>query len=60
MGLLVVELYKELGSEGGLFADGSGGGGAMMSGCGGVVRGIGVFGCYRQDGNPLSCASLVQ
>ena len=44
VGLLVVELCKELGGEGGFLANGSGGGGSMMGRCRGVVGGIGVFG----------------
>jgi len=47
-GLLVVELLEELGGEGGVFSDGGGRGGAMVSRCGGLVGWVGAF------GHPLS------
>ncbi len=44
VGLLVVELCKELFGEGGVFANSSGGWGSIMGGSWGVVGGVGVFG----------------
>ncbi len=43
VGLLVVEFCEKLGGKGGVFANGSGGGGSMAGGCWGVVGGVRVL-----------------